>query len=131
MSTSEGPAAPASGTSEPEIPSFEELAADPEIATLLDFEPVPRKIEVPGGWSLEKQREVIARLAVHGSANRACDEMGMHRTGLTKVYKSPQAKSFRAAWDAAVELATRRREQQVGDRLRRARRHAADAGWPA
>lgn len=87
------------------------LFADPEIAPLLDFEPVPRKIEVPGGWSPDKQREVIARLCVHGSANRACDEMGMHRTGLTKVYKSPRAKSFRAAWDNAVALATRRRKQ--------------------
>ena len=91
------------------IHDFASLGADAEIAALLNFQPVPRKIDVPGGWSPDKQREVIARLAVHGSANRACDEMGMHRTGLTKVYKSPNAKSFRAAWDGAVELATRRR----------------------
>jgi hypothetical protein len=95
-----------------EIPDFATLAADPEIAPLLDFEPVPRKIEVPDGWSPDKQREVIARLAVHGSANRACDEMGMHRTGLTKLYKSPRAKGFRAAWENAVALAKRRREQR-------------------
>jgi hypothetical protein len=93
-----------------EIPDFASLAADPEIAALLNFEPVPRKIEVPDGWGPDKQREVIARLCVHGSANRACDEMGMHRTGLTKLYKSPKAKSFRAAWDEAVALAKRRRK---------------------
>lgn len=93
-----------------EIPDFASLAADPEIAALLDFEPVPRKIEVPDGWSPDKQREVIARLCAHGSPNRACDEMGMHRTGLTKLYKSPKSKSFRAAWDEAVALAKRRRK---------------------
>jgi len=95
------------------IPDFAALAADPEIAPLLDFEPVPRKIDVPGGWSPDKQREVIARLAVHGSPNRACDEMGMHRTGLTKLYKSPRAKSFRAAWESAVALAARRRAERA------------------
>jgi hypothetical protein len=93
-----------------EIPDFASLAADPEIAALLNFEPVPRKIEVPDGWGPDKQREVIARLCAHGSANRACDEMGMHRTGLTKLYKSPKAKSFRAAWDEAVALAKKRRK---------------------
>ena len=50
MSNSEGSAAPASGSNDA-IPSFDELAADPEIAALLDFEPVPRKIEMPGGWT--------------------------------------------------------------------------------
>ena len=34
---------------EPAIPSFAELAADPEIAALLEFEPVPRKLERAGG----------------------------------------------------------------------------------
>ena len=82
MSTSEGPAAPASGNVD-QIVTFEELAADPEIAALLDFEPVPRKQIVEGGWSPEKQREFIARLAVRGSPTQACDEMAMNRTGVT------------------------------------------------
>ena len=62
MTASKGPVAPESG-SEPEIPTFEELAADPEIAALLDFEPVPRKRQVEGGWTPDLQREFIARLA--------------------------------------------------------------------
>lgn len=98
-------------TAADDIPTFATLAADPEIAALLDFEPVPRKILVEGGWSQGKQREVIARLAVHGSANKACNEMGMHRTGLTKVYNNPHAASFRAAWHDAVALARRRAER--------------------
>jgi hypothetical protein len=74
---------------------------------------VPRKIEVEGGWSPGKQRELIARLAFHGSANKACTEMGMHRTGLTKLQNSPGAKSFRDAWDGAVALARRRRAERA------------------
>jgi hypothetical protein len=80
-----------------DLPSFAELAADPEIAALLDFEPVPRRNVVPGGWGPEKQREFIARLATHGSKNKACTEMCMQTTGLTKVQNSPAAQSFREA----------------------------------
>jgi hypothetical protein len=81
-----------------DIASFAELAADPEIAALLDFTPVPRRTVVPGGWGPEKQREFIARLATHGSKNKACSEMCMQTTGLTKVENSPGAQSFRAAF---------------------------------
>ena len=83
--------------------------ADPEVAALLAFEPVPRKSEGPGVWTPELQREFIARLAAHGSANKACDEMGKNRTGLTKVYNNPAGASFRAAWDGAVALARQRK----------------------
>src|SRR6266542_152523 len=110
MSTSEGLAAPASGTDD--IPDFATLAADLEIAALLDFAPVPRKLVVPGGWAPEAQREFVARLAHHGSPNKACEELGMNRTGVTKLYKSPHGASFRAAWHGAVELATRRRRER-------------------
>jgi hypothetical protein len=48
MSTSKGSAAPASGTSTDTAPSLAELAADPEIARLIDFEPVPVKPKANG-----------------------------------------------------------------------------------
>ena len=86
---------------------------DPEVAALLDFEPVPRKREVDGGWTPELQREFIARLAVVGSPGRACEEMGKDLTGMMKVYRSPLAKSFRASWDGAVALAKRRQAERV------------------
>ena len=105
MNMTKGPAAPASGTQSP-------LHPDPEIALLLDFQPVPRKVEVEGGWSPEKQREFIARLALLGSPNKVCDEMGRNRTGVTKLYKSPHGASFRAAWDRAVEFAKRRKAER-------------------
>ena len=107
-----GPAAPESGDTD--IPSFEELASDPEIAALLDFEPVPRKVKVAGAWTPDKQREFIARMAVHGSPGPATNEMGKDRTGVQKLYKSPQGESFREAWDGAVELATRRNAERGG-----------------
>src|SRR3954464_5628665 len=90
-------------------PGFAKLAADPEIAALLDFEPVPRKRIVEGAWTPELQREFIARLACHGSQGRACEEMGKTLTGMTKLHRSPLAASFRAAWDGAVALARRRK----------------------
>src|SRR5215207_2257610 len=86
---------------------------DPEILALLDFAPVPRRNKKEGGWCPEMQRLFIARLAVHGSPGKACDEVGMYRSGVDKVFKSPGAESFRAAWAAAVALAERRRAEEV------------------
>ena len=83
---------------------------DPEIAALLEFEPAPRKRDVVGAWTPELQREFIARLAVTGSPGRAAEEMGKTETGVRKLYRSPHAASFRAAWDRAVELAKSRLE---------------------
>lgn len=99
-------------------PAGEEAPFDSEIWDLLHFEPVPRKREVEGGWSPELQRQFIARLAVHGSATKACDEMGKNQTGIMKLYRSPLGASFRESWDAAVELAKRRRaEAEEGQRV--------------
>jgi hypothetical protein len=94
MNAPQGHAAPESGSFD-DILSFDKLVADPEIAALLDFEPVPRKRMVENGWTPELQREFIARLAVRGSPGRTCEEMGKTLTGMTKVYRSPLAASFR------------------------------------
>ncbi|MFL6829477.1 MAG: hypothetical protein ACJ8D5_02510 [Sphingomicrobium sp.] len=91
-----------------EIPDFATLAADPEIAPLLEFEPVPRKVKRPDGWTDELQRELIARLAATGTLQRAVWQMGKHATGAEALYKTPSADSFRAAWDAALALGRRR-----------------------
>lgn len=102
------------GEIEDELPSFDELAADPEIAALLDFTPVPRKRVVEGAWTPELQRIFIARLAVTGSPGRASEEMGKTETGVRKLYRSPGGASFRAAWEGAVALAKRRLEELNG-----------------
>ena len=108
MNAHQGSAAPASGSFDDEIPTFEELAADPEIAALLDFEPVVRKVKRPDGWTPELQRELIARLAATGTLQRAVWQMGKHATGAEGLYKTPGADSFRAAWDAALTIGRRR-----------------------
>jgi hypothetical protein len=87
------------------------LTDDPEILALLDFEPVPRKRVVEGAWTPELQKEFIARLAVTGSPGRACDEMGKNDTGIMKLYRNPEGAGFKAAWDAAIDLAKRRRAE--------------------
>ena len=107
METQKGPAAPASGSTD-EIPAFEELAADPEIAALLDFEPVVRKVKRPDGWTPELQRELIARIAATGTLQAAVWQMGKHATGAEGLYKKPGPESFRASWDAAIAIGRRR-----------------------
>ena len=90
------PAAETPETDEPTPgPSLEGKGEiDPEIEALLDFEPVPRKVAVEGGWSPEMQRAFIARLALHGSACKACEELDKNRIGATKLYRSPRGASL-------------------------------------
>jgi len=99
---------PATGPSPADIPDFADLAADPEIAPLLRFDPVVRKIRRPDGWTPELQRELIARLAATGTIQAAVWQMGKHATGAEALYKTPSADSFRASWDAAVIIGRRR-----------------------
>jgi len=127
MSDSQGPAAPASGSFDDDLPTFEELAADPEIAALLDFDPVPRQLQKANGWTAAMQRMFIAWLAHYGSAGNAAGELGKARSGIDKVYKTPGADSFRAAWDGAVALAERR----LAERLASARSGAGALKAPS
>jgi hypothetical protein len=118
METHEGPAAPASGPNrdsdnDDDIPTFEELAADPEIASLLDFEPIPRANTREDGWTAPLQRMFMAYLAYYGSPGKACDALGKRRSGIDKLSKKPEAKSFREAWKGAVELAEERRAAKI------------------
>jgi hypothetical protein len=121
MKAQQGPAAPLSGNpatacpvglggqaTEGSIPDFAQLAADPEIAPLLDFDPVVRKVKRPDGWTPELQRELIARLAATGTVQAAVWQMGKHATGAEALYKTPSAGAFRKCWDAAIIIGRRR-----------------------
>jgi hypothetical protein len=92
----------------PAIPDFATLAADPEIAPLLGFEPVVRKVKRPDGWTPELQRELIARIAATGTVQQAVWQMGKHATGAEALYKTPSAEAFRKCWDAAIIIGRRR-----------------------
>ena len=102
--------------SDTHTPTFAQLAADPEIAALLDFTPVPRQFTKVNGWTPAMQRMFIAWLAWYGSPTRACDEIGKARSGVDKLYKALDAHGFRAAWDAATALAERRRIAELTSR---------------
>ena len=91
-----------------DIPPFAELAADPEIAPLLNFEPVPRKVKRPDGWTPELQRELVARIAHTGTLQAAVWQMGKHATGAEALYKVADARTFRLSWDAAIIIGRRR-----------------------
>ena len=108
MNAPKGPAEPANGTAILAIPEFEKLAADPEIAPLLNFEPVVRKIKRPDGWTPRLQQELIARIADTGTLQSAVWQMGKHATGAEALYKTPGAVSFRMSWDAAIIIGRRR-----------------------
>ena len=95
---------------------------DPEIAELLEFEPVERRFKREDGWSPALQREFIAELAKSGSPGKACDALGKRRSGIDKLYKVAGAESFRAAWHRAVEIA----EERAAARIKA--EHAALAG---
>ena len=58
----------------------------------------------------------IAWLAYYGSPTKACDELGKARSGIDKVYKSPDAEEFRASWGAAIALFEKRRIAQLSAR---------------
>ena len=91
-----------------DIPAFADLAADPEIAPLLNFEPVVRKVKRPDGWTPDLQRELIARLAATGTLQQAVWQMGKHATGAEALYQVASADSFRLSWDAALIIGRRR-----------------------
>lgn len=100
--------------SPPAVPAFATLAADPEIAPLLEFEPARRKVERPDGWTAELQRELIARIAHTGSPGAACDAMDKNLSGAKHLYRSDGAESFRQAWKAAIALgASRKRAERA------------------
>ena len=94
----------AADSGDSDIPTFEELAADPAIAALLEFDPAPRQNKRKDGWTAPLQKRFIAHLARTGSPNLAAEAVGRNRYGVEKVYKSAGAEGFAAAWDGAVAL---------------------------
>lgn len=83
---------------------------------LLAFTPVPRQRLRKGGWSAERQCEFIAELADCGSVRAACRRMGVGEHHLYKLRRHPEGESFRAAWEAALDIGIQRIEDVAMDR---------------
>jgi len=103
---------------EPESP---ELARDPEIAALLDFEPVVHRQPRADGWTAERQRGFIAGLAETGCQEDAAHRVGMTARGAYSLRKQIGAEGFKAAWAAAVALHKKRLARKEEEALAFAR----------
>ncbi len=87
----------------------------PEVADLLKFTPVPRKVNRPDGWTPDRQRQFIVLLADSGSPQRAAAEMGKQLSGVEGVYRDDAEGGFRDAWDKALAIgAARQRARDMG-----------------
>jgi hypothetical protein len=67
----------------------------------IPFRPVPVKAR-HDGWSAERQREFIDRLALCGIVARAARAVGMSPQSARKLREHSGAASFRSAWDRAI-----------------------------
>jgi hypothetical protein len=81
-----------------------------------DFTPVPRERMRRGGWSAERQRAFIEALADTGSVRAACKRLGVGEHHIYKLRRHPEAASFRAAWEAALDCGIQRVEDVAMDR---------------
>ncbi len=80
------------------------------------FTPVPRQCQRHDGWTPERQIAFIEALADTGSVEAACKAVDMSTVGAYHLRRQPGAESFRAAWEAAIQLGVRRVEDVVMDR---------------
>ena len=85
-------------------------------ADRLAFTPVPRQRMRRGGWSADRQRQFIALLAETGSVRAAFRQLGVGECQIYKLRNHPEAASFRAAWEAALDCGMARIEDTAMDR---------------
>mgnify|MGYP003117572494 CR=1 FL=1 len=78
--------------------------------TLPAFTPVPRLRERSNGWKPQVQRAFIEALADTGR------QVGRAEVGAYLLRRHPEAASFRAAWQAALDLGMQRIEDVAMDR---------------
>jgi hypothetical protein len=81
-------------------PRLAALAADLPLDELA-FHPVPVKPR-RDGWTPERQRGFILRLALSGSIAAAAGAVGMTGHSAHRLRRHPGAVSFAAAWDKAL-----------------------------
>jgi hypothetical protein len=83
---------------------------------LPQFDPVPRLCERHDGWTPQRQTAFIEALADTGSVDAACKAVNMSTVGAYHLRRQPGAETFRAAWEAALQLGVQRVEDVVMDR---------------
>ena len=94
------------------LPSPDAHGFDPAEYQWLPVRRKPRK----DGWTFERQKEFIAELADCGCVEHAAVRVGMSPNSCYRLRRSPGAESFSAAWDVALQHASRRLLDVVFDR---------------
>ncbi|MDE1468323.1 hypothetical protein [Aurantiacibacter sp. D1-12] len=84
--------------------------------TLPAFTPVPRKTDRSNGWKPEVQLAFIEALAETGSVTAAARRVNRAAVGAYLLRRHPEAKSFRKAWEAALDIGMQRVEDVAMDR---------------
>ncbi len=84
--------------------------------TLPDFTPVPRQRARHDGWTPERQRGFIDKLADYGSVRAAANAVGMTPESAYCLRRQPEAAEFSRAWAAALDLGIARIEDVAMDR---------------
>lgn len=87
----------------------ESFSPDPaEDSALPEFTPVPLSRHRRDGWTADRQRAFIARLAVTGVVAGAAKAVGMGVTSAYGLRRRAGAESFARAWDMVETLARER-----------------------
>ncbi len=94
---------------------------------LLDFDPVPRRTARADGWDPEVQRAFVAALSLTGSVRQAARAVGKAAYGAEQLLRADGSEGFRAACEAAMEVAGDERSRRLAEGLRAVAQE--QAGW--
>jgi len=89
------------------------LAASPKLPIPFDPVPVRRRHD---GWTAERQIAFIEKLADCSSVTAAARHVGMSRESARRLRRRPCGRSFRDAWDAALDCAYAEVEEAAMER---------------
>jgi len=111
---------PSTSSSAPGTDGAETLPSDGQGGSSPDqpsFTPVPVRAR-RDGWTVERQYAFIQALAETGIVEEACRRVGMSRTAADNLRKRPCGAPFRRAWQAALDYALYRIEEDAFARSR-------------
>jgi hypothetical protein len=80
------------------------------------FTPTPRARERHDGWTADRQLAFIEALAECACVDEACAKVGVSRSAGYAFRTRAEARSFRVAWEAALDAGTRRLAEAVFSR---------------
>lgn len=93
----------------------EEIADIVPAPTIPEFTPAPTR-KRQAGWSADRQRIFIERLALTGNVGEACALVGLSSNSAYRLRNKAGADSFAKAWNAALVLASTRGTAIAWDR---------------